>query len=247
MPGPNRLAHTPDSFMAALGRLPLLHQPGEQWLYHTGSDILGVLVARAAGMSLGDFLAERLFAPLGMRDTAFHVGEDKIDRLATAYTHDAASGGLKIYDEGRGGHWSRPPSFPSGGGGLVSTADDYLAFARMMLALGRHGGSRLLARPTVELMTTDHITPEQRTASPFVPGFWDTMGWGLGLGVATARDRLFPGPGSFGWDGGFSTSWRSDPKEELTGILLVQRMMTSPSPFALYSDFWTLAYQAIDD
>ncbi|MBV8652557.1 MAG: serine hydrolase, partial [Alphaproteobacteria bacterium] len=198
-------------------------------------------------MSLGDFLQERIFAPLGMKDTAFQVPEDRLGRLATAYIADPAGGGLTVCDAARGGQWSRPPSFPSGGGGLVSTADDYLAFARMMLGQGRLGATRLLARPTVELMRTDQLTAEQKSASPFVPGFWETTGWGLGMSVVTGPARFFPAPGSFGWDGGFSTSWRSDPKEDLTGILLVQRMMTSPIPFALYSDFWTLAYQAIDD
>jgi CubicO group peptidase (beta-lactamase class C family) len=246
-PGPEPSSLTPDAWMQRLGGLPLMHQPGEQWMYHTGSDILGVLIARAAGMSLEDFLQTRIFAPLGMEDTAFSVPEGKLDRLATCYRTEAETGRLAVFDEARGGRWAHPPAFPSGGGGLVSTADDFLAFGRMMLHRGRHGAERLLARPTVELMTTDQLTPAQKAVSPFVPGFWDLRGWGFGLSVITRRDDVAWSPGSFGWDGGFGTSCYSDPHEDMVGILLIQRMMTSPVPGDLYTDFWTLAYQAIDD
>jgi CubicO group peptidase (beta-lactamase class C family) len=246
-PGPRPLPFSPDEFMARVGRLPLIHQPGERWMYHTGSDILGVLIARASGMSLGSFLKERIFEPLGMEDTSFSVLEAKLGRLATCYQGDPASGRLAVYDEARGGRWARPPVFESGGGGLVSTADDYLAFARMMLRHGRHGAERILSRPAVEVMTADQLTAEQKAASPFVPGFWDTRGWGFGLSVITRRDGVGLSPGSFGWDGGFSTSGYCDPREEMVGILLVQRMMTSPTGFDFHRDFWTLACQAIDD
>jgi CubicO group peptidase (beta-lactamase class C family) len=230
-----------------VGGLPLMHQPGEKWMYHTGSDILGVLIARAAGTSLGDVLQERIFAPLGMRDTEFSVPEAKLDRLATCYRIDAGTGRLVVYDEARGGRWARPPGFQSGGGGLVSTADDFLAFGRMMLSLGRHGADRILARPTVELMTTDHLTQAQKAASFFYPGFWDNRGWGFGVSVTTRRDGVSASPGSFGWDGGFGTSWCTDPHEDMVAILLIQRLMTSPTSGDINSDFWTLAYQALDD
>ncbi len=246
-PGPRPLSFSADEFMARVGGLPLVHQPGEQWMYHTGSDILGVLIARAAGMSLGDFLKERIFEPLAMKDTGFSVPEAKLDRLASCYHADPATGRLAVYDEARGGFWARPPVFESGGGGLVSTADDYLAFGRMLLRYGRHGADRILSRPAVELMTADQLTPEQKASSPFVPGFWDTRGWGFGLSVITRRGGVGLSPGSFGWDGGFSTSGYCDPHEDMVGILLIQRMMTSPSGFDFHRDFWTLAYQAIDD
>jgi CubicO group peptidase (beta-lactamase class C family) len=246
-PGPIPFSDTPDEYMKRIGALPLAHQPGEKWMYHTGSDILGVLVARAAGMRLEDFLQERIFAPLGMKDTAFSVPEEKLDRLATCYKTDADTGRLVVFDEARGGRWARPPVFPSGGGGLVSTADDILAFHRMMLDHCPHGAERILARPTVELMATDQLTPEQKAASPFFPGFWNNRGWGFGVAVATRRDSLTLSPGSFGWDGGFGTSGYSDPHEDLVGILLIQRMLTSPMPTYLYEDFWTLTYQSIDD
>jgi CubicO group peptidase (beta-lactamase class C family) len=246
-PGPNAASLTPDAWMARLAGLPLLHQPGEKWLYHTGSDILGVLVARAAGMSLGDFLQGRIFAPLGMADTAFSAPPAKLDRLATCYQTAAGTGRLAVYDQARGGRWARPPVFPSGGGGLVSTADDFLAFGRMMLQYGRHGAERILARPTVELMTTDHLTPAQKAASPFFPGFWDRTGWGFGVSVTTRRDSLAPSPGSYGWMGGFGTSWWTDPHEDLVAVLLVQRLMTGPNDVTINADFATLAYQALDD
>ncbi len=246
-PGPNPAPFAPDEFIKRVAGLPLMHQPGEKWMYHTGSDILGVLIARAAGTSLEDFLQERIFAPLGMKDTAFSVPDAKLDRLATCYQIDARSGRLVVYDKARGGRWASPPVFPAGGGGLVSTADDYLAFGRMMLNRGRHGARRILARPTVEVMTTDQLSEEQKAASPFFPGFWSSRGWGFGLSVITRRDGLAPSPGSFGWDGGFITSCYADPREDMVAILLIQRLMTSPAPLDFYTDFWTLAYQAIDD
>ena len=214
-------------------------------MYHTGSDVLGALIARATGTTLGDFLQERIFAPLGMKDTAFNVAKATLGRLATCYQF--GTGRLAVYDEARGGRWSRPPAFHSGGGGLVSTADDYLAFARMMLSRGRYGKERMLTRPTVELMISDQLTAEEKAASPFAPGFWDSHGWGFGLSVITRRDGVGPSSGSFGWDGGFHTSCYVDPQEDMIAILLAQRLLTSPRPSDFYTDFWTLAYQAIDD
>lgn len=246
-PGPKPPTHTPNEWIRRFGKLPLLHQPGERWMYHTGSDVLGVLIARASGMGFEEFLRERIFLPLGMKDTGFSVPKAKLDRLATCYQLDAATGTLVVYDESRDGLWSRPPEFPSGAGGLVSTADDYLAFGQMMLNFGRHGMHRVLARPTVELMTSDQVTQAQKAASPFFPGFWDYDGWGFGLSVVTRRDGLAPSPGSFGWAGGFSTYWYSDPHEEMVAILLIQRLMQGPSPASIDTDFWTLAYAAIDD
>jgi CubicO group peptidase (beta-lactamase class C family) len=245
LPGPQLFAHSPDEFMKRLGRLPLLHQPGESWLYHTGSDILGVLIARAAGQPLETFLRERIFAPLGMRDTGFSVPEEKIDRLATAYQPDATTGKLRLFDEARGGRWARPPRFEAGGGGLATTADDYLTFCRMMLNRGKHGNERILSRLSVELMTTDHLTPEQKAVSGFFPGYWDSRGWGFGLCVITRRDDVAGVPGRFGWDGGYGTSAYSDPKEEMVAILMTQSLGALFSN--LYGDFWTSAYQAIDD
>ncbi|BDI34539.1 serine hydrolase [Capsulimonas corticalis] len=246
-PGPNPPTLSPDLWIERLGSLPLAHQPGERWMYHTGADVLGVLIARVAGVSLGQLLEERIFEPLGMRDTGFSVPESKLDRLATPYHPDAASGGLTVFDSARGGRWSQPPPFESGGGGLVSTADDLCAFSQMMLGMGRYGARRILSRPAIELMTTDQITPEQKAVSPFYPGFWDNQGWGLGMSVTTRRDGVAWSPGTYGWDGGFGVTWRADPRENLAGALLTQRIMMSADDICTYQDFWTLAYQAIDD
>jgi CubicO group peptidase (beta-lactamase class C family) len=237
----------PDEWMRRFGTLPLLHQPGEQWMYHTGSDVLGVLVARAAGQPLETLLRERIFEPLGMKDTGFSVPKAKLDRLANSYSVNPETGALELYDDARGGQWSRPPAFPSGGGGLVSTVDDYLAFGQMMLSKGKHGRERILSRPSVETMTTDHLTPAQKALSGLTTGFFDTHGWGFGVSIVTGRDDVAGVPGSFGWDGGLGTSWWSDPSEELVGILLTQRAWTSPSPPPVALDFRTCAYQAIDD
>jgi CubicO group peptidase (beta-lactamase class C family) len=245
-PSANLPSLPPDEVMKRYGALPLVHQPGEKWLYNSGSDILGVLIARATRSTLETFLAERIFTPLGMKDTGFSVPEAKLDRLATFYQGDPATGQLTVFDEARGGLFARPPVFESGAGGLVSTADDLLAFGRMMLNHGRHGATRILSRLSVELMTTDHITPEQKAVSPFFPGFWDSRGWGFGVSTITRRDNIADVPGRYGWDGGYGTSLYLDPKEDMVGILLTQRLW-SPEFLAIHADFWTSAYQAIDD
>jgi CubicO group peptidase (beta-lactamase class C family) len=243
-PLPSRLG--PDAWMAALGALPLMDQPGARWLYHTGSDVLGVLIARAAGQPLGTFFRERIFDPLGMKDTGFSVPEAQLGRLATAYSTDPRTGAMVVFDDVADSRWSRPPSFPAGGGGLVSTVDDYLVFGRMLLDRGAHGTERILSRASVELMTTDQITAEQKAVSAFAPGFWDSRGWGFGVSVVTRRDDVSAVPGRFGWDGGYGTSWASDPAEDVVAILMTQRLWTSPSPPPVYLDFWTSVYQALD-
>jgi CubicO group peptidase (beta-lactamase class C family) len=245
-PGPSAAPFAPDDWIARFAEMPLIAQPGESWLYHTGSDILGVLIARAAGQPFEAFLSERIFVPLGMKDTGFFVPDETIGRLATSYMIDRESGKMVVYDPSQGGRWSRPPVFASGGGGLVSTVDDYLTFSRMMMNFGRHGGGRILSRASVELMTTDQILPAQKAASPFYPGFWDSHGWGFGMSVITARHGYLS-VGSYGWDGGMGTTARNDPREGVTCILLTQRMMRSPVPEPIYTDIWALTYQALDD
>jgi len=245
--GPNlSTAAGPDAWIRGLGALPLMYQPGDRWMYHTGSDVLGVLIGRASGQPLGKFLSERIFEPLGMKDTGFSVPASRLGRLATCYHFDPASRKLVVYDEARGGRWSRPPSFESGGGGLASTVDDYLAFCRMMLDKGKSGNQRILSRPSVELMTTDQLTPELKAVSGFFPGFFDNRGWGFGMSVLTKRDQLSSVPGRFGWDGGFGTSGYSDPAEQMVGILMTQRSLDAAA-IDLSTDFWTSAYQSIDD
>ena len=147
-------------------------------MYHTGSEVTGVLIARAAGQSFESFLRERIFEPLGMRDTGFHVPPDKLERLATCYQENPLTGVLSLFDDARDSQWSQPPPFPSGGSGLLSTLDDYHAFAQMMLHYGRCGDVRILARPTVEAMITDQLTPEQKGRSAsFFPSFWEARAY----------------------------------------------------------------------
>jgi CubicO group peptidase (beta-lactamase class C family) len=238
---------TPDEFMKRLGNLPLACQPGERWLYHMSAEILGVLISRVAGQSLGQFLSERIFDPLGMKDTGFYVPEAKLDRLPTCYGTDLFTGKLVVLDEARGGQMAQPPLFEAGAGGLVSTIDDMAAFGRMLLHKGAYGGERILSRPAVELMTMDHLTPEQKAVSPFFPGFWDTRGWGLGLGVTTRYRDLAEPPGRFGWDGAFGTSLFVDPKEQLVGVLMIQRRPDVLDLPPITYDFGTSVYQLIDD
>lgn len=230
----------PDEWIRRVGTLPLVYQPGERWLYDLGIDILGVLIARAAGQPLETFLKERLFDPLGMKDTGFSVPADKLDRLPGCYERS------KVYDpDGTDSEWSRPPAFPSASGGLVSTADDYLAFCKMLLHKGRHGSERILSRPSVEVMTTDQLTPEQMVGADLF--FGGHSGWGFGMAVYTRRDDLSTVPGRFGWTGGLGTSAYTDPQEGLIGILMTQLLMDSPQAPHIFEDFWTLTYQAIDD
>src|SRR5215469_8174178 len=249
MPGPNPVESAPDDFMKRLGELPLMNQPGEKWMYHTGSDVLGVLIGRASGLSFANFLHERILAPLGMKDTDFHVPAEKRDRLATSYMRDPVTNKLKVHDDPRASRWSKPPLFASGGGGLVSTADDYLAFCRMMLDKGRLGSKRILSPASVALMTMDHLTPAQKEGMELFFGDGHggfKAGWGFGVGVDIKRVDLFSKPGRFGWAGGIGTICYSDPEENLVGVLLTQRMIESPVMTRVMTDFWTLAYQAVE-
>ena len=223
--------------MAALARIPLLHQPGEAWLYNTCSDIQGVLVARAAGQPFPEFLAERLFAPLGMTDTGFHVPAAKRERFTSYYRPgpDSIWSWLTL----RNGEWSAPPAFPSGAGGLVSTVDDLLLFARMLLAGGEAADERqLLSSESVRQMMTDHLTPAQRTAGSL---FLEGQGWGYGGSVDVARVDPWNVPGRYGWIGGTGTGTHVMPGKKAVTILLSQVELTSPSAPPLMRDFWRYA------
>ena len=244
-PGPGQAEVAADEFMRRLSTLPLMYQPGERWLYHTGSDVLGVLIARAAGQSLGSFFRERLFEPMGMQDTFFHVPADKLSRLASAYKTDPEKKTLTFADDAANSRWAKPRVFEAGGSGLVSTADDYHTFCRMLLNKGLHGSTRILSRPAVELMTSDQLTTEQKNGAEMF--FGTGASWGMGGAVVTRRTDLFATPGRFGWDGGFGTSGHLDPAEDMVGVLLTQRMMESPQPPAVFVDFWTSSYQAFAD
>jgi CubicO group peptidase (beta-lactamase class C family) len=244
MPRPAAVVE-PDEWMRQVGALPLVAQPGTRWLYNTGSDILGVLIARVTGRPLGDFLQERIFDPLGMTDTGFWVPPDSISRLPTQYTRDA-SGELAVYDP-PDGQWAAPPAFPSGAGGLVSTAPDYLAFASMLMGGGIHRGVRILSRPSVSLMTSDQLPASVKAVSGLAPGDFDAMGWGFGVSVVTRRTQVYHSVGTYGWNGGLGTTWANDPAENLTLILLTQHAFTSHLGPVLLGDFSTTAYQALED
>lgn len=244
--GPPRPSQAPatEEWLRSLGSLPWMAQPGERWMYHVSGDVLGVLVARVSGQSLGAFMRERIFEPLGMKDTAFHVPDAKVARLPACYVRDRKTNALAVWDDAANSAWRAEPPFESGGGGLVSTIDDYFAFSRMMLNKGRHGREQLLSRATVELMTSDQLTSEQRAGCEVF--FGDFSSWGFGMAVDIQRREIFHTPGRFGWTGGLGTTAYTDPAEGMIGILFTQRMMDSPEPPKLFTDFWTLAYGAME-
>ena len=244
--GPPRPSQMPsaEEWLQKLGSLPLIAQPGERWMYHVSVELLGVLIARVAGQSLGTFLRERIFDPLGMKDTAFHLPPEKIERLPELYFFNRQTNALDVFDGVANSDWRSAPPLESGGGGLVSTIDDYFAFSRMLLNKGRHGREQILSRAAVELMTSDQVTPEQRAASDIFFGAHSS--WGFGLAVDIHRNQIFHTPGRFGWTGGFGTTAYTDPAEGMIGILFTQRMMDSPEPPKVFTDFWTLAYGAME-
>jgi CubicO group peptidase (beta-lactamase class C family) len=244
----------PDAWMARLGEMPLIHEPGARWLYHTPADVAGVLLARLTGGTLEQALRERILEPLGMRDTGFSVPPEKLHRMAVLYGR-GREGRLSVRDGGESTRWATPPVFESGGGGLVGTVDDFQRFGRMMLGRGALDGVRVLSRRTWEAMTTDHLTPEQRT-HPFASfdrydldgsAMWTHRGFGYGLSVRTGRVGLGPSVGSLFWPGAFGTTWLADPSEELATTLLVQLVSTNPFFSRLGEDHVQATYQAIAD
>lgn len=252
---PNVEQLDPDAWLAHLGEMPLLYEPGARWLYHISSEILGILIARVAGKPLETFLRESLFDPLGMVDTSFVVPPAKRNRLATLYAQ-TPTGELTVRDHPANTGWAQEPLFPSAGGGLVSTADDYQRFGRMLLNKGQLDGVRILSRKTVEAMTTDYLTPEQHAHSSFTfdrvdadpsASIWDNWGFGYGVAVRTRRIGLGPSVGSFFWPGAYGTTWICDPQEDLMATLLFQVVSANPFYTQLSEDFLTMLYQAIVD
>ena len=233
-----------EEWLQKLGSLPLLAQPGQQWLYNVSSDVLGALVARVSGQTLGAFMRERLFEPLGMKDTSFQLPPEKRDRLPALYFFDQQTNELDFFDDVAHSAWLAEPPFESGAGGLLSTVEDYFAFSRMLLNQGRHGRDQILSRATVALMTSDQLRPEQRAGAELF--FHEHSSWGFGMAVDLRRKEIFHTPGRFGWTGGFGTTAYTDPVEGLIGILFTQRMMDSPEPAKVFTDFWTLAYAAVE-
>ena len=232
--GPPDLANQPDpdTWIAGLGSLPLLAQPGERWFYNTGAAVLGVLCARAAGQPFGDVLRSRIFEPLGMRDTGFWTTETS--RLTTAYKPTAT--GLAVWDE-PAGVFSQPPPFGDGAAGLVSTADDLLAFSQMLL----RGGAPVLSAAAVAELTRDQLTPDQKAHGGLGPDFFEAVSWGYSVSVVTAGERA----GAFGWAGGFGSTWLADPAQDLTVIVLTQRTFDGPGGHPLHDEVQAAAYAAL--
>lgn len=217
---------TPDEWLAALGSLPLSYAPGERFHYSHATDVLGFLVARIEEKPLGEVLRERIFGPLGMEDTCFWCPPEKRHRLAKLYRAPPAGGALEDVSFP---HSPNPPAFEGGGGGLLSTADDYLKFARILLGHGEADGVRLVKPETIALMTANRLTDAQRQI-PFMGfPFWNAQGFGLGLSVILDEAKLglmgAGSNGSFGWPGAFGTWWQADPAQEMVLIYLVQNSM----------------------
>jgi CubicO group peptidase (beta-lactamase class C family) len=228
-----------DAFLAGLGRLPLQAQPGERWLYTLGSNLLGVLVARAAGRPLDEIFQERIFEPLGMADTGFFVPADKQERLVTGYVNK--DGRLEPF--ALNGAYAERPSFLAGDSGLVSTAGDYGRFARFMLDGAAPDGRRLLGAETLKAMTANRLTSGQIKDGEMILG--PGRGWGLGIGVQVEASPHGVPAGAYGWDGGFGTSWFNDPATGLTAVLLTQRVFDSPDPPSVHKAFWRDAVAAV--
>ncbi|MFD9887708.1 serine hydrolase domain-containing protein [Amycolatopsis sp. NPDC059027] len=229
---------SPDEWLAKLARVPLLHQPGEAWLYNTCSDLQGILIARVSGRSLPEYLAERVFEPLGMTDTGFVVPPEKRARFTRLYAPgDDGPVPASAPDDA----WHTLPRFPSGGGGLVSTVDDWAVFGRMLLGGGILDGHRVLSAESVRRMTTDHLTPAQREASTL---FLEGQGWGHGGSVDVAAVDPWNVPGRYGWVGGTGTTAHVIPATGTVAVLLTQLAMTNPAPTPLMREFWRYAATA---
>jgi CubicO group peptidase (beta-lactamase class C family) len=216
---------TSDTWLKALGSLPLSYPPGERFHYSHATDVLGFLVGRVEGKPFRDVLFERIFNPLGMVDTDFYIPPEKADRAAVVYRLKAANDLEPVPFPSL----KAPPNFTGGGGGLASTADDYLKFARMLLNKGEVDGVRLLKPETVELMITNRLTPAQREITFMGLPFWAGQGFGLGLSIVDDVDKVSwmgaSSMGAFSWPGAFGTWWRGDPSENMVMIYLIQNAM----------------------
>ena len=226
--GPEPPAVGADEWLRRLTELPLEFQPGEGWRYHHSFAVLGILISRVTGRPLGEHLAEDIFGPLGMTDTALWVPEAKLDRLPAAYRHGAE--GLVEIEPASGGFYAGPPSFDVSHGELVSTARDYHRFALMLAGGGRVSGQPMISPDHLQQMASDQVPAACKTEDSFFPGFWDGTGWGFGVAVKTAGAQR----GRFGWSGGLGTDFFVDP-DGTVGVLLTQVEMGD--------DMWPLVDQ----
>jgi CubicO group peptidase (beta-lactamase class C family) len=236
---------TLEEWIQRLVRLPLAHQPGSKWHYGLSTDVLGYVVEVISGLAFDTFLEQRIFSPLGIVDTGFYVPQEKISRLATMYG-PAEGGGLQIMDTPETSKYSKPKRFLSGGGGLVSTASDYMRFAQMLLNGGEMNCVRLLSRETVKLMTTNHLSDE------LIPIQLDPLtsylkghGFGLGFAVITnvAQSGMYGSEGSYWWGGAANTFFWVDPREKLIGLIMPQFLASGRYP--IQRELQELTYQAI--
>jgi CubicO group peptidase (beta-lactamase class C family) len=235
-----------------LAQIPLDFSPGTAWNYSVAIDALGYLVEKLSGMSFGEFLRKRLFEPLGMHDTAFHVTSDKTDRFTSCYQPEGGNG-LKLQDDARESTYAQPPLLESGGGGLVSTAQDYLRFCRMMLNGGTLDGVQILSPKTVALFSLNFLPDGKEVADMAFPGMFSEGGYagvgfslGCGVNVDVAKTRLPGTLGEYFWGGAASTAFWIDPKEELTVVFMTQ-VIGSPVRLALRRDLRTLVYSAMTE
>jgi CubicO group peptidase (beta-lactamase class C family) len=243
-------AGTLQSMIDDLAKLPLEFSPGEAWNYSVATDVIGYLIGQISGMPFEQFLKERIFDPLGMNDTDFFVPADKADRLAACYSADG-KGGMTLQDDPATSSFLVPPSFISGGGGLCSTAADYLTFCRALIDGGELGGVRLIGPKTLALMTSNHLPggrdlPEM-SRSLFSEAAYNGIGFGLGFSVTlNPAQTLIPGSaGEYAWGGAATTSFWIDPAEELIAIFMTQVLPSSTYP--LRRELRTMVYSAITD
>jgi CubicO group peptidase (beta-lactamase class C family) len=244
------LAGTLQTMIDDLAKVPLEFSPGEAWNYSVSTDVLGYLVGKISGMPFEQFLEERIFAPLGMVDTGFYVPAAKAHRLAACYSVDG-KGGKTLQDDPEKSPYLKMPSFMSGGGGLVSTAADYLKFCRMLLGRGALGNVRLLSPKTLALMTKNHLpggrTLPELSCSMFSEATYDGVGFGLGFAVTMDPARtLIPGsPGEFWWGGAATTSFWVDPAEDLAVVMMTQCLPSAAYP--VRRELRTLVYSAMTE
>lgn len=237
-----------DDMIAKLAKLPLEFSPGEAWNYSVSTDVLGYLVGKIAGAPFEQFLQERIFGPLGMADTGFHVAQGQGERFGSCY-NATPKGGLDLQDDARTSAYLAPPSFISGGGGLVSTAADYMRFCQMLLNRGEFGGHRLIAPNTLDLMTANHLPDgkdlTQLSRSLFSEATNAGVGFGLGFAVVTdpAKTLVPCSEGEFYWGGAASTAFWVDPIEDLAVVFMTQVLPSSAYP--IRRELRTLVYSAL--
>ena len=236
-----------------LAQIPLDFSPGTAWNYSVSIDVLGYLVEKLSGMRFGEFLRTRLCEPLGMNDTAFYVPSDKTERFASCYQPETGGRGLKLQDDARESTYATPPLLESGGGGLVSTAHDYLRFCRMMLHGGSLDGVQILSPKTVALFSLNYLPNGGEVADMAFPGMFSESSYagvgfslGCGVNVDVAKTRLPGSLGEYFWGGAAATAFWIDPKEELTVVFMTQ-VMGSEARLTLRRDLRTLVYSAMTE